>query len=119
MKITYCGIGNISFIAEEGTYVAQVMFQIRDDRLTGMQHIAGHELEMKIRVPGDSTWPFERVQEAIRVEASTLLDLARSHLQNATIKSLLEYNRTSDEEANAKQREDLQESLTKSLSTLA
>jgi hypothetical protein len=96
MEVTYCGIGDITFVAEDSTYVGDVIFQTDDDRLSGGQRIASHVVKINVRVPGKANLKFEEIQAAMLSVANEALTLASSHIRDASLSDLERHNREMD-----------------------
>jgi hypothetical protein len=98
VTIRSCKIGEISHISEDDLYVGEVVFQFSDDGRDSLRQMSSHEMLLVIRIKGDKTWPFDRVQSEFLKEAQALILEAGGHLDGATIDSLNDYNFASSKE---------------------
>lgn len=101
MKVSYCGIGRVSFIADDGIYVGEVHFQMGDESLPASVLTKWHDLKIELRIEGDRSWTFEKAQAELMAKAKALLSLGSAHLDGATIASLSQYNAQVDVEETA------------------
>ena len=93
MTIKSCTIGEISHIAEDDLFVGEVVVQFSSKgRAAPMPQMSGPEMLLVVRMKGDKTWPYERVQSELLKEAQALLLEARDHLDGATIDWLNDRN---------------------------
>jgi hypothetical protein len=92
LRIDYCGIGEISYVSEDGIYVGEVLFQFKDEHLPNLHQISAHSLKILVKVRGEKAWNFERVQESLLGEARHLMSMAGAHVADATVKRLEELN---------------------------
>ncbi|CAN7477334.1 hypothetical protein LJR231_003270 [Phyllobacterium sp. LjRoot231] len=93
MTIRNCTIGEITHIVDDDLFVGEVIFQFSGDgHVSPTGQTSSHEMLIVIRIKGDKTWPFDRVQSEFLKEAQTLILQAGGHLDGATIESLNDYN---------------------------
>ncbi len=99
MKISRCSIGEISHIPEDDLFVGEVVFQFSSDgRIPPMRQLSSQDMLLVIKVKGDKSWPFDRVQTEFIKEAQSLISEAGRHLDGATVGSLNDYNLASAKE---------------------
>ncbi|WP_441227895.1 hypothetical protein AB7813_03700 [Tardiphaga sp. 20_F10_N6_6] len=111
MKVSYCGIGRVSFIADDGIYVGEAHFQIGDESLPASVLTKWHDLKIELRIEGERTWTFEKVQAELIAKAKPLLSLGSAHLDGATVASLSQYNAQADAEEAAARDADIKAAL--------
>lgn len=73
MTVRNCIIGEITHLVEDDLFVGEVVFQFSDGRVPLMRQMSTHEMPIVIRIKGDKTWPFDRVQSEFLKKAETLI----------------------------------------------
>jgi hypothetical protein len=102
VTIKSCTIGEISHITEDDLFVGEVVVQFSSDgRAAPMRQMSGHEMLLVVRMKGDKTWPFDRIQSKFLKQAQALISEAADHLDGATIDSLNDHNLASAKEDGA------------------
>jgi hypothetical protein len=99
VKVIFCGIRDLSFIAADSIFFGRVQFQLSDDALPEHQMAIGHDVDLNIRLKGDASWPFERVEQEFLAKAIDALGLVSKHLDGATVQSIEQHNRAMEAEA--------------------
>jgi hypothetical protein len=93
VTIRRCTIGEISHIPEDDLFVGEVVFQFSSDgRVPRMRQTSSQEMLLVVRVKGDKTWPFNRVQSEFLKQAQALILEAGDHLNGATMDRLNDHN---------------------------
>lgn len=96
MKIISCTIGEISCLNDDDLFVGEVAFRFSsDERMSTMRQASSHDMLLLLKIRGDRTWAFERIQFEFLKQAQVLVSQARQHLDGATLDSLNAYNEAS------------------------